>query len=339
MSYFSIDQIDSFYAYIDNINMTLQQLEYVLSVLDKGSFSAAADDCCVTQPTLSAQIAKLEGELGITLIDRVNRPPGVNPGAREIIRLARQAQTLLRQIPLLAGEQRASLGGSLRLGIIHTLGQYLLPRFLRDFLSSCPALKMIIHEMNSDDMLQALKTDEIDVGIMALPTGESGLKELPLFYEEFYAYLPPDFQLNEQGDQIETRTAVQLGRLAWEDMLILSEGHCLRDQIIDLCGMHDVRAESSLAFETGSLESLKSMVNQGLGYTLLPELAALSVSTLEADQVHPIVPRAPSRSIGLVCHPGFVRTTLLHRLSEHILLGLPNRTRNRRPESVIPWRN
>ncbi len=330
-----MDEVDPIFNLIDTVYMTIQQWEYVINVADRGSFTAAAEDCNVTQPTLSAQIAKLEDELGVVLIDRAARPMRASADARDILRQAREALQIMQAIPVMAAEQRSSLGGSLRIGIIPTLGPYLLPRFLGDFISAHPNLKMSVSEINSDDIIEGIRADRLDIGILALPSGTSGLVEESLFLEEFYAYLPPGFAY---GDGKTPAGRVDIRRLGWEGMLLLTEGHCLRDQIIDLCKIPERRRSNALEFASGSLESLKLLVERGLGYTLIPELAASGENRESKCHILPLASPAPARDIGILRHPGFIRHSLLAHLKEHISRSLPESIRRAKNLTTVPWK-
>jgi len=314
---------------IDNINMTIQQLQYVLAVVEKGNFTQAAEACFVTQPTLSIQIAKLEEELGKKLLDRLSKPVGIAPGAEEIIERARFALQMLHSMSQIADDQRDDETGTLSVGIIPTLSQYLLPLFLRDFLESHPRLHLRISEKRSSEIIADIKAFRLDCGILALPVGKEGLIEDFLFHEEFLAYMPPGKKIDD---------ILTLARLDLHEMLLLTEGHCLRDQIVDICGSPERRLESRLEFETGSLESLKRLVDQGLGFTLLPELSAAGFDGERRGRVKSLSPVPPMRRIGLVYNPAFSRPALLKTLERTILERLPPKVRENGGAFSVPWK-
>lgn len=309
--------------------MTIQQWRYVIAVVDHGGFSRAAEECFVTQPTLSSQIAKLEDELGLTLFDRLSRPVRPAPAAQEIIDRARTAIQTLASLPLIAAGQSSELSGTARVGIIPTLSQYLLPLFLREYVDAHRQLHLEISEAQSEAMLAALRRFDLDVAILALPAERKGLEHKTLFYEEFLVYLPPG--ASHPG-------RIDLRGLDRSEMLLLAEGHCLRDQIVDLCGLTEERRTSRVEFETGSLESLISLVDQGLGYTLLPELAAATLTRPQRRRCHRVAPAAPVREIGIVYHPAFARPSLVASLGEAITRSLPERVRANPGTSRVPWR-
>ena len=228
--------------------MTLVQLEYLVSLDYHRHFSVAAEHCFVTQPTLSMQVQKLEEELGIKLFDRSKQPVVPTEIGESVIR---QARVLLREsqkLKELVDEHKGNLAGELRLGIIPTLAPYLLPMFLDNFLKKFPNVKLKVAELTTDTLLNKLKNDNIDVGIVVTPLQEDGILERPLFYEEFVAYVS------------ESEAAYQKEFLLSEDidlnrLWLLEEGHCFRSQILNLC---ELQKYSSLHFryETGNIETV-----------------------------------------------------------------------------------
>lgn len=309
--------------------MTIQQFQYVLSVIECGSFTQAAEACFVTQPTLSAQISKLEDELGLKLINRLSKPVSAAPGAEEIIERSRSALQLLRSIPQIADDRSENLTGTLSIGIIPTLSQYLLPIYLSEFLNRHPGLHLQISEKQSSDIIRDIKAFRLDCGIMALPIGSEGFIEDILFYEEFFAYMPPGKKVDE---------IISIARLDLSEMLLLTEGHCLRDQIVDLCGSPEKKLTSRLELETGSLESLKKLVDQGLGFTLLPELSTQGLNKEQMERVKSLGPIPPSRRIGIVYHPAYSRPALLKQMSATIIEKLPDKIRKNNSRYSVPWK-
>ena len=310
--------------------MTLQQWRYVLAVIDHGGFSKAADACFVSQPTLSAQIAKLENELGMDLIDRLSRPALPHPDALEIIDRARIAMRSLAALPSIASDMASSASGTLRIGVIPTLSPYLLPRFLRGFLDSFPDLHVEVTEAQSADVLDGIRAFDLDLGIMVPPDDLEGLVNRQLFFEEFVVFLPPG---NENPG------AIAINRLDRGELLLLAEGHCLRDQVVDLCGDLAVRKRSRVEFQTGSLDSLIALVDQGLGYTLLPELAVETLTEEQRDRCHVIAPTPPVREVGIMYHPAFVRPSLLEATADSVRAGLPPKVVGNAAAARIPWRH
>ena len=310
--------------------MTIQQFEYVLAVIDHGSFSGAAEACFVTQPTLSSQISKLERELGFQLLDRMSRPVRPAPGADGILERAGTAVRMMKSISGLAADLSDTVSGELKIGIIPTLSPYLLPLFLGDFLNGYPEVDVRISELPSDDILQGLRDFRLDCGILALPAGVPGLVEMPLFDEEFLLFLPPDRTM---------RGRIDIADLDRDELLLLSEGHCLRDQVLDLCGPSGPKKNRRVEFRTGCLESLKTLVNQGIGYTLLPELSVSGMDEDSRSRVHPLGPVTPYRRIGMISHPAGRRPKLQNLLAAGIIDCLPGDMPTRKADTFLPWRS
>ncbi|MFW5880123.1 MAG: hydrogen peroxide-inducible genes activator [Spirochaetota bacterium] len=315
--------------------MTIQQLQYVITVVETGSFSKAADECFVTQPTLSAQVRKLERELGTVLLDRSRKPVLPTESGRELLARGREALRLIRQIPETIHSREQEISGRMRVGIIPTLSQYLLPRFLKPFLAAHPRVRVQVYETLSDRIIDDLRIYKLDVGILSLPTGASGLEERSLFHEEFVGYFPNGYELS-QG--VPLPTVLTLGELRWEEMLLLAEGHCFRDQAVNICRRQEMGVGGRLEFETGSLESLKRLVEQGLGYTLLPELAVPDLAEEFRGNVRRLAEPRPTREIGALVHPGFGKRRLLAALETAIVDCLPPKVRANSGSNRVPWR-
>ena len=302
--------------------ITLTQLEYAVAVQRHGTFSAAAKACFVTQPSLSMQVQKLEEQLGVLLFDRGASPVRATPIG---VRVLEQAAIVLAQaahIPAIVSETHESLEGELRLGVIPTLAPYLLPLFLDRFCRAHPKVHLDVEETKTDDIVAALRRDALDVGLLATPLDEPLIEEHPLFLEPFYVYAAKDSALAK-------REQVSDDDLAGERILLLTEGHCLRTQMLRACGPRPRRgkqravAAGGFDFESGSLETLCRLVEQGLGYTILPHLARVSTAT-RAGRVIPFSAPRPSREISLCVHARFARRGLLTALAASILEALPS---------------
>lgn len=310
--------------------MTAQQLSYIVAVDRLHSFSQAADSCFVTQPTLSAQIHKLEEELGIELFDRSTKPVETTPIGRLVIDESRQVAASFERIEALILQEKTSLEGIVRIGIIPTLAPYILPIFLAQFCQAHPKLQLRIEELLSQAILDALAHDHIDIGLMAGPVNDKRMQETRLFDEPFVAYLSPDCPLM-------SHPKLNPKELDPSQMLLLAEGHCFRDQVLSLCKQAHNQARGQISFESGSLETLKKMVDSGFSYTLLPELACRILSETEKSRLRRFPDPQPSRQIVLVTHRGFVRSHLRESLTtaitETITPQLPAAGRY-----AVPWK-
>jgi LysR family transcriptional regulator, hydrogen peroxide-inducible genes activator len=282
--------------------MTLSELRYLVAAAELRNFSRAAEKCHVTQSTLSTQLSKLEKFLGVTLFERTSRSIALTPVGEQIVARARRMLEEAEQICELARRDEALLSGTLRLGIIPTLSPYLLPLFLRPLHASYPGFRLLLREDMTDNLLKQLAAYEVDVLLLALPGEVQGLSSLPLFDEPFWLALPP-------GHRLASLPAVNERELAGERLLLLEEGHCLRDQALAVCGEPD-RGDGSTGDDVRatSLETICEMVAAGLGCTLLPALAVPRLASPGAGvEVRPLRVPSASRRIGLMWRRSFPR--------------------------------
>lgn len=305
--------------------VTLTQLEYVVALARAGNFRRAAKACAVTQPTLSMQLQKLEDDLGVILFDRSARPVTPTPLGRRVVEQASVVLAQAAAISALVQEEKTSLSGDLRVGVIPTLAPYVVPLFIAPFCAAHPRVRLRVDEAKTDDIVSALRDDTLDVGLLATPLAEPLVEERPLFVEPFYVYAPEESALADKRE-------VSDRDLASERVLLLTEGHCLRTQVARVCGMRERRRAkggASFEFEGGSLETLCRLVDQGLGYTVIPHLARAS-STTRRGRLIPFSAPRPSREVSLVYHASFARRSLLDALAHAITGALPPELRRPR---------
>lgn len=300
--------------------MNLQQLEYIISVDNYRHFAKAADKNSVTQPTLSMMIQKLEEELGIKIFDRSKQPVVPTREGEEIIKRAKAVMIQVNHLKEYARELKGEISGELRLGIIPTLAPYLLPLFLRNFHQKHPLLKISIKEMVTDEMILKLKKGELDMGILATPTHESALKEYPLFYEEFLAYA-------SQTEKLPNKKYLLPKEIDIQHLWLLEEGHCLRNQVFNLCELKKQESES-LHYEAGSIETLINLVDHHQGITIIPKLAELTLRATQRKNVREFANPKPVREISLVVTNDFPRKKLLETLRTDIIKSVPEEMRN-----------
>ncbi|OJW46086.1 MAG: DNA-binding transcriptional regulator OxyR [Thiobacillus sp. 65-1059] len=272
--------------------MTLQELKYLVALADHGHFGRAAESCFITQSTLSTQIKKLEDFLGVTLFDRSLKRVAPTPIGREILQAARNIVEESERIRELARHAQDPMARTVHLGVIPTLGPYYLPHALTLVHRKYPGLRLLLREEMTQHILERLNAGTLDAGLLALPVADDGLRVEPLFYEPFFAALPA-------GHPLAKRDVLKVNDIMAEKLLLLDEGHCLRDQALDVCGggsrgREEVRATS--------LETLRQMVGLGLGLTLLPALAvdAAPRASKKAVEIRPFRTPPPGRTIGLV---------------------------------------
>lgn len=302
--------------------MTITQLEYVVAVATYKSFVAAAEKSFVTQPTLSMQIQKLEDELGIKLFDRNKHPIAVTDMGAEIVAQARVVLSAVNQIQEIIQHQQNTLMGSFRFAVIPTVAPYILPGLLAVYSKTYPDVKLQVTEMETDQIIRALYNNELDAALVSTPLEESGLREYPLFYEPFVAYFSPE----EEGLKKRTITPEDA---PLERLWLLSEGHCMRNQVMDLCSdqIAKLQADRPFRYESSNVETLKKMVEKNGGLTILPELATLDFGEDQLDYIRYFQSPEPVREISLVTSQHFVKMRLLQSLMDEIGMLVPEKMR------------
>ena len=295
--------------------MTLQQLEYILAVNQFRHFAKAAEYCRVTQPTLSAMIQKLEEELDTRIFDRSQQPVCPTPVGIHIIEQAQNILVKANRIKNIIEEEKHSLTGTFKLGILPTVAPYLLPRFFPQLMKKYPDLDIRVVEMKTNDIKKALQTGEIDAGIVASLAGMEELQQTPLFYEQFFAYV-------SREDALFNNEVIRTSDLNGEQLWLLDEGHCFRDQLVRFCQMKSARA-SQLAYHLGSMETFMRMVESGKGVTFIPELAVLQLGDAQKELVRSFAIPCPTRQVVLLTNKNFIRHTLLEVLVKEIKLSVP----------------
>ena len=295
--------------------MTLQQLEYILAVNQFRHFAKAAEYCRVTQPTLSAMIQKLEEELDTRIFDRSQQLVCPTPVGIHIIEQAQNILVQANRIKNIIEEEKHSLTGTFKLGILPTVAPYLLPRFFPQLMKKYPDLDIRVVEMKTNDIKKALQTGEIDAGIVASLAGMEELQQTPLFYEQFFAYV-------SREDALFNNEVIRTSDLNGEQLWLLDEGHCFRDQLVRFCQMKSARA-SQLAYHLGSMETFMRMVESGKGVTFIPELAVLQLGDAQKELVRSFAIPCPTRQVVLLTNKNFIRHTLLEVLVKEIKLSVP----------------
>ena len=295
--------------------MTLTQLDYIVAIDTHRHFATAAEHCHVTQPTLSMQIQKLEDELGVLLFDRSKHPVVPTETGQVIVAQAREVLQASRRIPELAKESRDEVGGELRVGVIPTLAPYLLPYFIGAFMTRYPAVTIQLQELLTEQIVERLRTGLLDVGIVVTPLRENNMSDIPLFKEPFMVYAA-------KGNPLLKKDTINPADLTNEGLWLLSEGHCFRDQVVNLCGgSHQGR--SALRYETGSLETLVKLIDRQDGFTLLPYLATLDFDVVRKKQLRSFTGVPPVREVSLVMHRSFLKRSLINALRREIMANLP----------------
>lgn len=295
--------------------MTLQQLEYVLAVERFRHFSKAAEYCRVTQPTLSAMIQKLEEELDIKIFDRASQP--VRPTQIGML-VVRRAQEILAQAESLRQmilEEKHSLSGTFKLGVLPTIAPYLLPRFFSGLMKKCPELDIRVMEMKTNEIKTSLRNGGIDAGVVADLSDMDDFSRNTLFYELYYAYVSRESRLFGQE-------VVRTSELDKEELWLLDEGHCFRDQLVKFCRMKSAQV-SQQVYRLGSMETFMRMVENGTGITFIPELAVYQLDGLQKELVRPFAVPSPARKVVLLTRKDYVRSTLVKTIVREIRASVP----------------
>ena len=288
--------------------MNLRDLRYLVALADTRHFGKAADKCFVSQPTLSAQIKKLETYLGVQLIERQPRKVTLTETGEKIVPLARRMLQESDEIISLARNEHDPLSGKIKLALIPTIGPYLLPLIMRKLRKQLPQLKVMLYEYQTEPLLEKLRAGEIEMGVLALPVAMDGLEAKELYSERFTVAMPGSHPLAK-------RASIKLDDLAGESLLLLEDGHCLRDQALDVCSRIDVKENED--YRATSLETLRQMVAAGLGITLLPELATRGpFGTGHGLVVKPFAKPIPSRTIGAVWRKSSARGAAVNALCD-----------------------
>ena len=273
--------------------MTITQLQYVLAVAEYKNFTLAAEKCFVTQPTLSMQIQKIEEELNILIFDRSKKPIQLTEIGQKIVNQAKNIVNEADRIKDIVEQQKGFVGGEFRLGIIPTIMPTLLPMFLTNFIKKYPKIKLIIEELNTDEIILKLKNGHLDAAIAATPLMEEKLKEIVLYFEPFVAYVP-------ENHSIAGKDEIEVSDLNLDDILLLQDGHCFRDGILNLCKNQNFSKNSSFQIESGSFETLIRLADEGLGTTLLPYLHTLELKDKDKLKLRHFKEPKPAREVSLI---------------------------------------
>jgi LysR family transcriptional regulator, hydrogen peroxide-inducible genes activator len=295
--------------------MNLRDLRYFVAVADTRHFGKAAERSFVSQPTLSAQIKKLETYLGVQLIERQPRKVTLTEMGARILPLARSILQESDEIVSLARNDHDPLSGKLKVALIPTIGPYLLPLVARRLRKQLPRLKVMLYEYQTQPLLEKLRAGDIDLGILALPVPLDGLEARPLYDEDFTLAVP-------SNNPLAKRSNVKIDDLSGETLLLLEDGHCLRDQALDVCSRIDVKESED--YRATSLETLRQMVAAGLGITLLPKLATRGpFGSGQGLTVKEFSRPVPSRSIGAIWRKSTARTDAIKAVCDAIHSSMP----------------
>lgn len=273
--------------------MTITQLKYVLAVAEYKNFTLAAEKCFVTQPTLSMQIQKVEEELDVQLFDRSKKPIQLTEIGQKIVNQSKNIVNEADRIQDIVDQQKGFIGGEFRLGIIPTITPTLLPMFLNNFIKKYPKVKLIIEELHTDDIIFKLNNGHLDAAIAATPLSEEKIKEIVLYYEPFVAYIPENYATFSKKE-------IEIDDLNLDEILLLQDGHCFRDSILNLCKNSNNLEHNHFQLESGSFETLIKLADEGLGTTLLPYLHTLELKEKDLNKLRHFKEPKPAREVSFI---------------------------------------
>tara|TARA_X000001036_G_scaffold217422_1_gene203512 strand:+ start:28 stop:957 length:930 start_codon:yes stop_codon:yes gene_type:complete len=285
--------------------MTITQLKYTLAVAEHGNFTTASDKCFVTQPTLSMQVQKLEEELGVTIFNRSTKPLQVTEIGDKILSQARKIIEESTRMNDVISEEKGIIGGTLKVGIIPTVSSTLLPLFLNIFTKKHNNVDLKIEEFNTETITQKLEDNSIDCAIAATPLNSLKIIERPLYYEPFVAYVPRHHSLSNHD-------LLDVDDLSNGDLLILKDGHCFRNQILNICTLEDLNKQYEL--KSGSFETLINLSNSGPWMTIIPSLHSNNLSDKNLENIIPFRDPAPAREISMIYSKSQLKLPVINAL-------------------------
>ena len=295
--------------------MNLKELEYLIAVDDERHFHRAAEKCFVSQPTLSGQLKKLEDELGVLLVERNNRQVSMTEVGKEVALRARSIIAGVKEIKTLAQTYHDPMVGELRVGIIPTVAPYLLPIIMSPLNKHFPKLKIWLYEYQTHVLLEKLRNADLDCLILALPIEKHEFVEQDLFREPFRLAV-------KKGEKLAKQKLINMSDITHQELLLLEEGHCLREHVLDACVLAGVKEKGQ--YQATSLETLRHMIGEGMGMTFMPELA-VPLKTTKADSIRYLEfsdPK-PNRRIGMLYRKNTYREEMFDNISELIKTALP----------------
>ena len=311
--------------------ITLTQLEYVIAVDEHRHFATAAERCCVTQPTLSMQIKKLEEDLGVVIFDRSRQPVVPTDIGGRLIEQARLVIAATRRMEEIINEDRQEVAGSLKIGIIPTLAPYLLPIFIGDYIRKYPAVKVEVEELVSEEIIRRLKRDTLDAGVFVTPYRDDKIVGRPVFYEQMLVYAHP-------GHELLRKRTLEVADIATPELWMLGDGHCFRDQVVNLCAARETQHKDlPFEFESNSLDTLMKIVDREGGFTLIPELAVLYMDEGKRRQVREFSSYHPLREVSVIYSRYYTKQKLIELLCADIRQAVPPAMLDGGRGRIVEW--
>jgi LysR family hydrogen peroxide-inducible transcriptional activator len=312
--------------------ITLIQMEYAVAVDTHRNFAKAAEKCFVTQPTLSMQLKKMEEELGLLLFDRSKQPVIPTEAGKTIIEQARLVLQEAKKLGQMAKEVKSRLSGELRIGIIPTIAPYLLPLFAGKYKQKYPEVHMKVEELITERIEEKLQKDELDVGILVTPLHNKAIMEQPLYYEEMQIY-------SNRTHPLIQKPVIEVKDIASPDLWLLSDGHCFRSQVINLCDLQNMESDTlPFDYAGGAIDTLIKIIDKEGGYTLIPELAGMELKGKRREQLRHFNDKTPLREVSLVYTRQFAKTRLVESLADSIKQSVPVHMLDASRGALVEWR-
>ena len=291
--------------------MTITQLKYVLAVAEHQNFTTASEKCFVTQPTLSMQIQKLEDQLGVIIFNRKKKPIQLTPIGVKIIEQAKVIVDESNRINDIVDQQKGFIGGDFKLGVIPTIIPTLLPLFLKSFIKKYPKVNLRIEELTTEEIIKKLTDGHLDAGIAATPLENEAIKERVLYYEPFVGFVNDSHRLSSEKK-------LSVDTLNIDDILLLEDGHCFKDSILNICSALKVGNSNHFKLESGSFNTLIKLSKEGLGMTLLPYLHTLDLKENDKKYLREFNAPTPSREVSIIYHKSQLKIQLIEALKTTI---------------------
>jgi len=311
---------------------SLIQLEYIIAVDTYRHFVTAAEKCFVTQPTLSMQIKKLEDDLGVIIFDRTKQPIIPTEVGKKVIEQARKIISESKKINELINDYNNSVKGEISIGIIPSLAPYLLPLFIGKFTKKYPDLQIKVVELLSEEIISLLKKDLLDVGLLVTPLHEKGIIEQPLFYEEMMVY-------SNKSHSITKNKTLSIDQLVNPGLWLLGDGHCFRSQVVNLCNYkNELKNDTHFEYESGSLETIKKLVEVEGGFTILPELAVDEKNDSSPTIIKHFNKEIPLREVSMIYSRNYTKKKIINLLNNEIVKSIPVHMLKKERGKIVEWR-
>jgi LysR family hydrogen peroxide-inducible transcriptional activator len=291
--------------------MTITQLKYVLAVAEYRNFTIAAEHSFVTQPTLSMQIQKLEEELEIQIFNRNKKPIALTEIGKKVVEQAKTIVNESNRLSDIVDQQKGFIGGDFRIGIIPTITPTLLPMFLKTFLKKYGKVNLIVEELTTQEIIKKLSDGHLDAAIAATPLENENIKEKILYYEPFVNFIPENHRLY-------SKQKINPSELNLEDILLLRDGHCFKDSIINLCNISPLSHKSGFQFQSGNFETLIKLSKENMGMTLLPYLTTFDLNESDKKYLREFNEPIPARAVSIIHHKSQLKMQLIEALKTTI---------------------